>query len=245
LPRPAERTAGLCPTGCRGCYPLAAVRVDFQQVRTEGLVKVFGATRALAGVDLTLDAGTVTCVEGPNGSGKSTLLGILAQLVRPSRGHVRYGSLDATDRHRAAALRHRIGVLAHQPMIYPDLSGRENLHLFARLYDIPQPRERIGAMLERFEIGAFVDRPARTWSRGQLQRVALARTLLPSPRLLLLDEPSTGLDEAATARLVHTLQEERAHGAIQLLVTHDAALAERVSDRRLRIERGRWVGATQ
>jgi ABC-type multidrug transport system ATPase subunit len=97
-------------------------------------------------------------------------------------------------------------------------------------------------LLARFDVGAFVDRPARTWSRGQLQRVALARALLPSPRLLLLDEPSTGLDASALQRLVDMLDAERRRGAIQLLVTHDEALAERVSDVRLRIERGRLVG---
>jgi heme ABC exporter ATP-binding subunit CcmA len=218
------------------------VRVDFQEVRAEGLVKVFGPTRALAGVDLTLSAGTITAVEGPNGSGKSTLLGILAQLMRPTRGRVMYGDVEASTGMRAGALRHRIGVLGHQAMIYPDLSGRENLRLFARLHGLTEPRQRIAELLARFDVGAFVDRPARTWSRGQLQRVALARALLPSPRLLLLDEPSTGLDASALQRLVDTLDAERRRGAIQLLVTHDEALAERVSDVRLRIERGRLVG---
>jgi ABC-type multidrug transport system ATPase subunit len=217
------------------------VTVDFQEVRAEGLTKVFGATRALAEVDLRLTAGTITAVEGPNGSGKSTLLAILAHRLRPTRGTVRYGGMQAGRGPEAAALRHRIGVLAHQPMIYPDLTGRENLLLFGRLHGLARPLERIAELCERFEIGAFAERPARTWSRGQLQRVALARAVLPAPRLLLLDEPSTGLDAAALGRLVETLQVERQRGAIQLLVTHDVALAERVADVRVRLERGRVV----
>ncbi|MFW5875624.1 MAG: ABC transporter ATP-binding protein [Myxococcota bacterium] len=220
------------------------MRDDFREVRAEGLVKVFGATRALAGVNLTLAAGTITSVEGPNGSGKSTLLGIMAQLLRPTRGGVSYGHRSARRGAAGMALRHRIGILGHRAMLYPELTGRENLRLFARLYGLPDADAHIAAMLERFEIGRFVDRPARTWSRGQLQRVALARAVLHAPRLLLLDEPSTGLDVRGVAHLVNALQAERTRGAIQLLITHDAALAERLADRRVHLDRGRVVEAT-
>lgn len=213
----------------------------FEEVRVEGVVKVFGVTRALAGVSVTLDAGVITSVEGPNGSGKSTLLGIVAQLMRPTRGRVLYGDRRGGRGAAGVALRRHLGILGHQAMLYPELTGRENLRLFARLYDLPDPEARIGALLERFEIGAFVDRPARTWSRGQLQRVALARALLHAPRLLLLDEPSTGLDKRGVAHLTAALEAERARGAIQLLITHDAALAERLADRRVRLDRGKVV----
>ncbi|MFW6066797.1 MAG: heme ABC exporter ATP-binding protein CcmA [Myxococcota bacterium] len=214
---------------------------DFSEVRAEGLVKVFGATRALAGVSLTLPAGAITSVEGPNGSGKSTLLAILAGLMRPTRGRVVYGNREARGGPAAAALRRRLGILGHRAMLYPDLTGRENLRLFARLYGLGDPDARIAALLRRFEIGAFVDRPARTWSRGQMQRVALARALLHEPRLLLLDEPTTGLDARGAAHLVDVLKAERSRGAILLLVTHDAPLAERLADRRVHLDRGRVV----
>jgi heme exporter protein A len=196
---------------------------------------MFGPTRALSGVDLTLEAGLVTVVEGPNGAGKSTLLDILSLLSRPTRGRLFFGDRDAWQ-HRAA-LRGSLGVLAHAPMLYPDLSGRENLALFAAMYGVRAGR--VDELGERFEATPFWERPTRTYSRGQLQRVALARALLHAPRLILLDEPSTGLDVRATTQLVAAVAAERARGAIVALITHDQALVERVADRRVRLERGR------
>ena len=213
---------------------------DFDRVEAKGLVKVFGATRALIGVDARFDAGAVTVIEGPNGSGKSTLLNILAQLVRPTRGSVRYGDAGL----KGSALRACIGVLAHAPMIYPDLSARENLRLFAKLHDV-EPEARLAQLVERFEIGRWGDRPARTYSRGQLQRLSLSRALLHTPRLLLLDEPSTGLDVRGVERLESAVHEERERGAIVVLVTHDAALAKRLADTTVSLRRGRVAtGAT-
>ena len=209
---------------------------DFQRVEVRGLVKVYGATRALVGVDAHFDAGLVTVIEGPNGSGKSTLLGILAQLIRPSRGEVHYGER----RTRGSGLRRQIGVLAHAPMIYPDLTARENLALYAQLHDI-DPTDVIPSLVERFEIGRWGERIARTYSRGQLQRLSLARALLHAPRLLLLDEPSTGLDHRSVERLERTVAEEKARGAIVVLITHDGGLADRLADQRVRLRRGRVV----
>jgi heme exporter protein A len=211
------------------------VSIDFSSVSAQGLVKMFGPTRALSGVDLELSAGCVTVIEGPNGAGKSTLLDILSLLSRPTRGVLRFGKHDAwRDRQM---LRRTLGVLAHAAMLYPDLSGRENLELFARMYDVP--KARIDALGERFETAGFWQRPTRTYSRGQLQRVALARALLHEPRLVLLDEPSTGLDVRATERLVEAVIAERERGAIVVLVTHDVALSERLADRKVRLLRGR------
>jgi len=232
MTRPGERTTLARDVGDA---------LDFDAVTARGLVKVYGPTRALAGVDVTLAAGRVTAIEGPNGSGKSTLLALLALLARPTRGTLRFGTHDAA--HAGPSLRARIGVLAHAAMLYPDLTGRENLSLFADLYGLGDRGARIGAVLERFEIGAFVERPVRTYSRGQLQRVALARALVHAPRLLLLDEPSTGLDAPATERLARAVDAERARGTIVALVTHDAPLAERLADVRVRLERGRVVAA--
>jgi heme exporter protein A len=211
------------------------VSLDFSAVEARGLVKMFGPTRALSGVDLTLTQGAVTVVEGPNGAGKSTLLDLLSLLSRPTRGSLRFGRHDAWK--ERARLRGTLGVLAHAAMLYPDLSGRENLLLFAAMYQVE--RRRVEALGERFEATGFWERPVRTYSRGQLQRIALARALLHEPQLILLDEPSTGLDLRATAQLVAAVRAERARGAIIALITHDAVLAEELADQRVRLLRGR------
>jgi ABC-type multidrug transport system ATPase subunit len=213
------------------------VTASFETVEARGLVKTFGPTRALAGVDVSLRAGEVTVIEGPNGSGKTTLLGILSLLVRPNRGTVRFGADDALA--RPDALRGAIGVLAHAAMVYPDLTGIESLRLAAALYGVTGAEARIASLRERFEIGPFGERPTRTYSRGQLQRIALARALVHEPRLLLLDEPSTGLDAASVERLAGAVRQERARGSIVVLVTHDVAFAETVCDRRVVLSRGR------
>jgi len=204
--------------------------MPFTTVRTEGLTKLYGRTPALVAVNAELRAGEVTVIEGANGSGKSTLVQLLAQLARPTRGSIGYGQLTGAD-----ARRH-IGLLAHAPMLYPDLTGLENLGLFASLYGVGGG---LSAIRERFELGSFAERPVRTCSRGQLQRLALARALMPKPALLLLDEPSTGLDVRGVDRLASVIGEERERGAIVALVTHDAPFAERLADRRLRLDRGR------
>jgi heme exporter protein A len=212
------------------------VHVDFDQIAGRGLIKLYGATRALGGVDLDLTAGKITAIEGPNGSGKSTLLSLLALQSRPTRGALRYGDYDAL---RRPGLRARIGLVAHAAMLYPDLTGEENLAFAAELYGVHDSPAALTALSQRFELGSFMQRPARTYSRGQLQRVSLARALVHAPRLLLLDEPSTGLDARGVERLSEVMRAERARGAIVVLVTHDAALAADVADVRIALERGR------
>jgi heme exporter protein A len=214
------------------------VALDFERIAAKGLCKLYGPTRALHRVDLELEAGQVTSIEGPNGSGKSTLLSLLSLLARPSEGNLRFGQYDAA---RRPGLRARIGLLAHAAMVYPDLTGREDIELCARLYGISPDAPAVRALDERFELGRFMERPTRTYSRGQLQRLSLARAVLHAPRLLLLDEPSTGLDAPAVERLRDAIRDERARGTIVVLVTHDAALAETVADRRLRLEAGRLL----
>jgi heme exporter protein A len=213
----------------------------FDRVETRGLTKVYGPTRALSGVDATFTAGTVTSVEGPNGSGKSTLLSLLALIATPTRGTIRFGDREAS---KQPGLRRQIGVLAHAAMIYPDLNAYENLALFASLHDLPVDRP-LDRERDRFGLGAWAGRPARTYSRGQLQRVALARALLHEPALLLLDEPSTGLDSSSLERLIDAVRLERERGAIVVLVTHDQGLSERIADRRLTLSQGRVADETE
>lgn len=212
--------------------------LDFEEVHAERLLKMFGPTCALRNVDVRFAAGEVTVVEGPNGSGKTTLLSIIGQLARADQGTVRYGKHK---NRRSKEIRRQIGILGHASMLYPDLTGRENLELFAALYGVKNVKTRVDELTDRFGIGKFFDRATRNYSRGQLQRVALARAVLHSPRLLLLDEPSTGLDVAGVERLRGAVDAERERGTILVLVTHDAGLAEEIADVRVRLRRGSVV----
>jgi heme exporter protein A len=172
---------------------------------------------------------------GPNGAGKSTLVGILATLIPPSTGTVTYGGRQPDDDTRRA-----IGVIAHESLCYGDLTGRENVRFFARLYGLDRAAERADEMLERVGLSTEAsDRAARTYSRGMLQRLALARALVHRPRLLLADEPFTGLDRAGVELLGKLLAEERARGAIVLAVTHDFEAVAGVADRVVVLARGR------
>jgi ABC-type multidrug transport system ATPase subunit len=199
------------------------VTLAFDYIETKALTKTYGPTRALTGVDARFEAGMVTVVEGPNGSGKSTLLSLLGLLARPSRGEVLFGV------HRTS---------------HPDLTAHENLRLFAELYRLSMTPDALRALVDRFGLGSWAERPARTYSRGQLQRLALARAVLHEPKLLLLDEPSTGLDVASVARLVTAVRAECARGAIVVLVTHDEALSQQLAARRLQLAQGRVVEAS-
>ena len=152
-------------------------------IRARGLSKRFGVRRVFSALDLELDDGGFLLVTGPNGAGKTTLLRVLAGLAAPSAGEL-----------EIAADRSRIGFLAHEPLVYRDLSPLENLELFGRLYRVPERRERIGMLLERYGLWDVRHERSGSFSRGMLQRLALCRTLLHDPELLLLDEPFNALD---------------------------------------------------
>jgi len=206
-------------------------RVAVRQVR-----KVFGRHPALAGVSFELAPGGISLLMGPNGAGKSTLLGILSTLSPPTSGEVRYGEHDHPTAHRL--LRGRIGLLAHDAMLYDRMSCRENLVFFARLYGLSRPAEVASRWLERVQMQEAADRQVSQLSRGMLQRVALARVLLPDPELLLLDEPFTGLDRDAVALLRQQLKQVREAGTIILLVTHDVEAVDGLCDHLLVLRRG-------
>jgi heme exporter protein A len=178
----------------------------------------------------------VSVVRGPNGSGKSTLLAIVGTLTRASSGKVDHGVLGA----RRAVVRCTLGWLGHESLCYPDLTGRENIELAARLQGRDAHRA-YGRAVERFGLEAFAERPVRTYSRGQRQRVALARALVHEPRLLLLDEPTTGLDPSGAKRLTEVVAEEAHRGAVVVVVTHDGPFADAVGGHVVTLERGRVV----
>lgn len=214
------------------------MKLDFEEVSVAGLTKSYGPTLALAGVDLRFGAGKVTAIRGANGSGKSTLLWLLAMLAHPTRGEIRYGAYGS--RH-ADHLRARIGFVAHQLQLYPGLSGHENLVLSAKLHDIPYAEKRATDLCEALRLADYWNRPVRTYSRGQAQRVSIARALLHEPRLLLMDEPATGLDVESTASFIRLVEQERQQGAIVIIVTHEAEFANAVADDVLHMDRGRIV----
>ncbi|MDD5308268.1 MAG: heme ABC exporter ATP-binding protein CcmA [Deltaproteobacteria bacterium] len=211
----------------------------FRSVRLEKITKVYGAFRALAGVSLSFVPKEVVAVMGPNGAGKSTMLGILSLTVRPTQGAVTFDGEKG--RSRDTSLRGRIGLLSHQPLLYPELTGRENLLLFARLHGVEGAAARVSALESELELDAFAKRPCRVLSRGQLQRVALARAMLATPDLLLLDEPAAGLDSAAVGRISGALARHKERGGIAVMVTHEPEVASEVATRAVMIRGGRVV----
>jgi heme exporter protein A len=180
-------------------------------IRGRGVEKRYGRKRVLRGIDISVPRGGFAVVTGPNGSGKTTLLRLLAGLALPTRGDL---LVDAD--------RSRIGYLAHEPLVYRELTAVENLDLYGRLYRVPERRERIGMLLERFSLWEVRNERVSTYSRGMTQRLALARALLHDPDLLVLDEPYSALDEHGAALLDGEL--EALVGARTLVVaTHDPA----------------------
>ncbi|HVU52848.1 MAG TPA: ABC transporter ATP-binding protein [Polyangia bacterium] len=209
----------------------------------EKVGKTYAGRRALIDVNATFAPGQVSAVLGPNGAGKTTLLGILSTLVPPTTGQVRWNARSGPiAMNRVSEARSRIGYVGHDPGLYGDLTARENLALFAELHGLHRPAARADAMLARVGLAeAARDAPARTFSRGMSQRLALARALLHEPDLLLFDEPSAALDPAGAAWLQAELAAERDAGRVVVLVTHDLEAAAVVAEHVVVLRRGRVV----
>jgi heme exporter protein A len=184
-------------------------------IELDGLTRNYGERTALAGVTVRVQRGSTLAVLGPNGAGKTTLLRILATLLRPHAGTARVLGKSLPD--EGWAVRGRIGLLGHDPLLYRDLTGRENLAYHARLHGVA--RERIEELLERVGMARRADDPIRLLSRGMVQRLAIARAVLHEPELLLLDEPTSHLDPAA-AELVEPLV-GRSSQRTRVIVSHD------------------------
>lgn len=209
------------------------------QLKVVDVARYFGRRKALSQVNFTCSAGEIVGLLGPNGAGKSTLLNILATLLSPSKGSITYG--DRSAEQGGAAVRASIGMLGHDLFLYPELTARENLGFFAGLYGIADSDSRARAALERAGLDTRGDDPVASFSRGMRQRVALERALIHDPRLALLDEPFTGLDDASTEALLTRLRALRESGAIVILATHDLDLAEGLLDQALFLREGRIV----
>lgn len=213
--------------------------VDFTHVTVTNLSRHFGRRKALAHVSFDCHAGEILGLLGPNGAGKSTLLAILATLLAPSSGDVTYGGHRA--REAGATLRSRLGMLGHDLFLYPELTARENLAFFARLYGLDDVSGRVAESLEHAKLTDRGDDQVTGFSRGMRQRLALERALVHRPRLLLLDEPFTGLDQASTSSLVGRLQQLQTQGCLIVLATHDLEVAEHILSRSLFLRAGRLV----
>jgi ABC-type multidrug transport system ATPase subunit len=213
-------------------------RADFTDVTLTDVSRHFGRRRAVSRVSLRVATGEIVGLLGPNGAGKSTLLGILATLVVPTTGSVTYGDMHSRD--RGIEIRYRLGVLAHELHLYPELSARQNLDFFARMYGLP-PGDVVSTALTRAGLSERGDDAVSSFSRGMRQRLALERTLLHAPRLVLLDEPFTGLDDHAVTVVADRIKRIASSGTIVVLATHDLDLADGLISRAAVIREGRLV----
>jgi heme exporter protein A len=198
------------------------IGIEFRQVE-----KRYGMRFALRGVNLTIRPGESIGLVGANGSGKTTLLKTAARLIHPSAGRIEFSNLRS------------ISMVAHSTMLYDDLTAEENLLLFARLYNLDGPTERVVAALESCGLAGRERDRVRGFSRGMRQRLTIARALLPRPGLLLLDEPATGLDAAGQQWFGETLARLRSDGCTLMMSTHGRSETHSILTRALRLEAGR------
>jgi ABC-2 type transport system ATP-binding protein len=207
----------------------------------EGLVKRFGATTALDGVDLTVAEGTVLGLLGPNGAGKTTVVRILTTLLRADEGRVQVAGLDVVD--DADAVRASIGLTGQYAAVDEYLTGLENLEMVGRLYRLGkrEARARAGELLERFDLTGAADRPAKTYSGGMRRRLDIAASLIARPRVLFLDEPTTGLDPRSRLGMWEFIADLADGGTTILLTTQYLEEADRLADRMVVIDRGRAI----
>jgi len=213
--------------------------LDFSTLAASEVGRHYGRRKALSQISFECQGGEIVGLLGPNGAGKSTLLAILATLLTPSTGRVTYGGRTAQE--AGAAIRGRIGLLGHDLFLYPELTARENLLFFARLYDLPQAEAVVATSLGHANLADRAEDRVGSFSRGMRQRLALERALVHAPRLLLLDEPFTGLDQASAAGLVTRLRGLQAQGAMIIVATHDLDVAEGVLSRAIYLRNGRIV----
>jgi heme exporter protein A len=198
-------------------------------IEVKKLVKRFGLKTVLRGVDFHVEPGEFVALLGPNGAGKTTFLRILSSLSRPSLGLVSVAGFALPA--QSAAVRQRLGVVSHQPLLYGDLTADENLRFYGSMYNIPKLNQRINEVLEM--IGLTVRRHdlVRTFSRGMQQRLTIGRAVLHDPDVMLFDEPYTGLDQDACEMLDTVLKEVAARGRTVVMTSHDLARAEDLATR--------------
>ena len=208
-------------------------------IQASNLGKKFGPLQALADVSFDLAQGEWAALLGPNGAGKTTLIRILAALTRPNSGRACVAGVGSDE--NPDAIRRRIGVVSHQPLLYGDLSAWENLKFYASMFGVSQPTERIETLLTQTGLWLRRQDAVRTFSRGMQQRLALARAMLHEPSVLLLDEPFTGLDVNAAGLLTDFMEQAIRRHVTVLMTTHDVEYALNHSQRILVLVKGRLL----
>jgi heme exporter protein A len=203
-----------------------------------GLSRTFGARKALDNVTFDLPRGAFLSIFGPNGAGKTTLVKVLTTLTAPSKGEARVLDLDVVE--DAVELRERIGLISHNPLLYPDLTAEENLKFFSEMYGVPDADDRVRELLESVELDHRRLDLVRTFSRGMLQRLSIARALLPRPEVLFLDEPYSGLDPHAKDILDSLIAQVRAQHTF-VMISHDLEKGLELCTHALILAKGRVV----
>ncbi|MDO8446122.1 MAG: heme ABC exporter ATP-binding protein CcmA [Deltaproteobacteria bacterium] len=198
-------------------------------IEVSRLWKSYGPVDALRGIDLKIEKGEFLTVFGPNGAGKSTLLKILSTIIKPTSGKVNIDGIDISSANEDA--RKRIGVISHKAFLYGNLSAKENLLFFGRLYDVPDLEKRIEELLAEVGLAHRANDMVRTFSRGMLQRLTIARAIIHNPAIILLDEPYTGLDQHAARMLTNLLKKLHTEDKTIVMTTHDITNGLEISDR--------------
>ncbi|MCI0397812.1 MAG: heme ABC exporter ATP-binding protein CcmA [Chloroflexi bacterium] len=206
-------------------------------IKISQLTKNYGANPVLRGVELHVRPGEFVGLVGPNGAGKTTLLRIVATLLKPTAGQVHVGGWPVPQ--HADKVRRHIGAVSHHALLYGDLTAAENLLFYARLYQLDNAEERVAAALKTVGLAARQRDAVRSFSRGMVQRLTIARATLHEPDVLLLDEPYTGLDQDAALLLDTLLRQEAGRGRTILMITHDLARGLNLCDRIAILNRGK------
>ncbi|MFN2160197.1 MAG: heme ABC exporter ATP-binding protein CcmA [Anaerolineales bacterium] len=212
-------------------------------IRVNNLIKRFGFKTVLRGISFTVQPGEFVALLGPNGAGKTTFLRILSSLSKPASGQVLIAGHSLPS--QASAVRSRIGVVSHQPLLYGDLSAYDNLRFYGRMYGIPSMDERITEVLELVGLLSRRRDLVRTFSRGMQQRLAIGRAVLHDPEIMLFDEPHTGLDQDACEMLDSVLSEVGARGRTVVMTSHNLSRAAGLATRFDVISRGLIVASTR
>jgi heme exporter protein A len=208
-------------------------------IQTKQLIKRVGDKVILRGVNLSINKGQTVAILGPNGAGKSTILKVIATLIKPSSGEVLINNKEI--KRHALEVKSLIGYLPHASLLYDHFTPLENLVLFGKLYGVKNVEKRAKELIEKVGLSFFLHEPVKSFSRGMIQRVAIARAIIHDPRILLLDEPHTGLDQQAIVILNKVILEMKAQGTTTVMVTHDFKQAAEICDRIIIVKNGKIV----
>jgi heme exporter protein A len=212
-------------------------------IEVHHLVKRFGIKTVLKKLDFSVEAGEFVAILGPNGAGKTTFLRIMSSLSRPTMGDVRIAGYNLPG--QAAAVRRRLGVVSHLPLLYGDLTAEQNLKFYGRMYAVPNLERRITDVLEMVGLSARRRDLVRTFSRGMQQRLAIGRAVLHDPEVMLFDEPHTGLDQDASAMLDDVLRQVAARGRTVVMTSHDLVRVTELASRFDILSRGTICASIQ